>query len=262
LGRKTPFEDLMPGGGIGNTRGSGPRGSRFESWPGSMEEEIFSISPNSLNLFLECPACFWLEKKMKIKRPAPYPYTLNQAVDLLLKEEFDLYRKKKELPPILKEKKLKAHLFPNQALLDQWRNSRVGMRYFEKELNAIFFGAPDDVLEFEDGKLAPLDYKTTGNKISTVYDRFQIQMDFYTFLLEKNGFETKRKGYLIFYIVERNSGFNDRLPFKKELVEIETDPSDLLSLLKKAVNTLKSSRCPAHSLDCPFGNWYKKVKEI
>jgi len=227
-----------------------------------MEEKIFEISPNSLNLFLECPACFWLEKKMGIKRPSPFPYTLNQAIDLLLKEEFDEYRKKNQLPPILREKKIKAHLFQNQALLNQWRNPRMGIRYFDEKLNTIFFGAPDDLLEFNDGTLAPLDYKTTGNEIAKVYDRFQIQMDFYTFLLEKNGFKTKRKGYLAFYIVEKNLGFNDRLPFKKELVEIDTDPSDLPSIFKRAILLLKNPICPPHSQDCPFGQWYKKVKEI
>ncbi len=52
------------------------------------------LSPNSLNLYLECPHCFWLEKKMAVRRPPPYPYALNSAIDGLLKEEFDNYRER------------------------------------------------------------------------------------------------------------------------------------------------------------------------
>jgi len=68
------------------------------------------LSPNSLNLFLECPNCFWLEKKMGIKRPPSYPYGLNLAVDGLLKDEFDDYRKKEIPHPILEENGIKANL--------------------------------------------------------------------------------------------------------------------------------------------------------
>ncbi|MDO8436459.1 MAG: hypothetical protein Q7S82_03755, partial [bacterium] len=57
-------------------------------------QKPIQLSPNSLNLYLECPCCFWLEKKEGIKRPQPYPYALNMAVDVLLKQEFDEYRAK------------------------------------------------------------------------------------------------------------------------------------------------------------------------
>ena len=83
---------------------------------------------------------------------------------------------------------IQAKLFPNQALLNQWRSNRVGIRFYDQTLNATLLGAVDDILEFPDGKLAPLDYKSTGSNVATVYDRFQTQMDIYTFLLEKNGY--------------------------------------------------------------------------
>ena len=38
--------------------------------------------------------------------------------------------------------------------------------------------------------------------------------------MEKNGFQTPRKGYLAFYIVDKSKGFIDRLPFRKEFMEI------------------------------------------
>jgi len=217
------------------------------------------LSPSSLNLYLECPRCFWLEKKQGVRRPQPYPYALNAAVDLLLKEEFDDYRKKGEVHPLLAAHNIQAKLFPNQELLNQWRNNFSGIRYYDEELDATVFGAVDDILEFPDGKLAPLDYKSTGSATANVYDRFQLQMDVYTYLLEKNGFSTPRKGYLAFYIVDKKSGFDDRLPFRKEIQEIQTDPSDLPELIKEAVSLLRRMAPPPHSQECQYGQWLKKV---
>ncbi len=220
------------------------------------------LSPNSLNLFLECPHCFWLYKNMGIKRPPQYPYVLNLAVDALLKEEFDTYRSKKIPHPLLKESNIKAHLFKNQKLLNQWRSNLAGIRYFDEDLQATLFGVVDDILEFEDGKLAPLDYKSTGNLITKVYDRFQFQLDTYTFLLEKNGYDTAKKGYIAFYIVDKSRGFIDRLPFRKEIIEIETNPLDIYDIFKDAVIVLRKETPPEHSIDCRFKEWLDNVKKF
>ena len=224
--------------------------------------KIVQLSPNSLNLYLECPHCFWLEKREGIKRPPPYPYALNTAVDILLKQEFDKYRKKKELHPLLVANNIPAKLFPNQKLLDEWRSNFKGLRYYDAELDATLFGAVDDILEFSDGRLAPLDYKSTGSKVATIYDRFQLQMDVYTFLLEKNGYKTVRKGCLAFYVVDKENGFIDRLPFKKEIHMINTDPSYVQGLFKEAVELLRKDGPPAHSQDCKFGQWLNQAKQF
>lgn len=225
-----------------------------------MNGKAIQLSPNSLNLYLECPHCFWLDKKLGIKRPPPYPYALNSAVDALLKEEFDTYRAKNLPHPLLTENNIKAKLFGNQNLLNQWRNNFAGIRYFDPQLEATLFGAVDDILEFEDGKLAVLDYKSTGSSVANVYDRFQLQLDAYTFLLEKNGYQTPRKGYLAFYIVDKSRGFIDRLPFRKEIMEIQTNPLDIYELFKEAVNCLRQEKPPAHSSDCPFSKWLNGAK--
>jgi len=231
-----------------------------------MEGKAIQLSPNSLNLYLECPHCFWLDKVQGIKRPPPYPYALNATVDSLLKEEFDAYRIKKSIPPLLKENGIKARLFENQKLLNQWRSNLAGIRYFDENLQATLFGAVDDVLEFNDGKIAPLDYKSTGSTAENIYDRFQLQLDTYTFLMEKNGFSTLHKGYLAFYIVDKNKGFVDRLPFRKEIMEINTNPSDIYEIFKDAVECLRGKSLPAgrqapkHSSDCQFGKWLDNAR--
>jgi hypothetical protein len=218
------------------------------------------LSPNSLNLFLECPLCFWLEKNSGIKRPLAYPYEFNKKMDELLKEEFDLYRKKDLEHPLFGENNINAKLFKNQKLLNQWRSNLAGIRYFDQDLEATLFGAVDDVLDFGKAGIAPLDYKSTGMAISKIYDRFQLQMDIYTFLMEKNGYKTTGRGYLAFYVVDKNRGFIDRLPFNKEIIEIETNLSDIYEIFKEAVMLLKSQRPKKHSKDCQFGKWFEAIK--
>ena len=84
----------------------------------------------------------------------------------------------KETYPILylKENHIKAHLFANQKLLNQWRNNLAGIRYFDEELKATLFGAVDDVLEFDDGKIAPLDYKSTGSAVQKFMTDFNCSL--------------------------------------------------------------------------------------
>jgi len=222
--------------------------------------KAIQLSPNSLNLYLECPHCFWLDKNLGIKRPPAYPFTLNLSVDELLREEFDTYRRKKINPPLLEESNIKAHLFANQKLLNQWRSNLAGIRYFDEQLQATLFGAVDDVLEFDDGKIAPLDYKSTGSTALKVYDRFQLQLDVYTFLMEKNGYRTPKKGFMAFYVIDQSRGFIDRLPFKKEILEVETNPADIYEIFKEAVEVLRQSNPPRHSKDCLFNKWYNESK--
>jgi len=220
------------------------------------------LSPNSLNLYYECKLCFWLDKSQGIRRPQPYPYGLNTAVDLLLKEEFDKYRKKRELHPLLVAYNIPAKLFKNQRLIDEWRNNFKGIRFYDAEVDATLFGAVDDILEFTDGKLAPLDYKSTGSRVAKIYDRFQLQMDVYTYLLEKNGYKTVRKGCLAFYVVDKENGFEDRLPFKKEIHIIDTDPSYIPGIFKEAVGLLRGPKPLEHSADCQYGKWLKEISKF
>ena len=48
-----------------------------------------TLSRWQLNLFSECPRCFWLVNRCGIKLPKALPFALNNAIDRLLKAEFD-----------------------------------------------------------------------------------------------------------------------------------------------------------------------------
>lgn len=205
----------------------------------------------------ECPRCFWLYKHKDIRRPQGYPYTLSIAVDQLLKAEFDEYRERGEMHPVLASYNGldKAKLFSDQAQLQKWRNNFEGLKYHDEGLDATLFGAVDDMLEFSDGSLAVIDYKSSGAKEISVYDDYQMQMDVYTYILEQIGHKTARKAYFVFYQVDKTDGFKGRLPFRGETREVTTEPSYVYEAFKKAVELARSSIPPASHSECDYCTW-------
>lgn len=222
------------------------------------------ISRAGLQLFKECPRCFWLYAHKGIRRPQGYPYTLSIAVDQLLKEEFDRYRERDEMHPVLIGFKglENAKLFSDQEQLKKWRNNFEGLNYYDRDLNATLFGAVDDVLEFADGSLAVVDYKSSGAKEILVYNDYKMQMDIYTFLLEQMGLKTARKGYFVFYQVDKNDGFKGRLPFRGEVREVSADPSYVRDLFAQAVDLARLNTAPKSHSDCEYCLWAGHHKEL
>ena len=55
--------------------------------------ETFKISRSKFSNFLDCKRCFYLERVKGLKDPSMPGWSLNSAVDELLKKEFDEYRK-------------------------------------------------------------------------------------------------------------------------------------------------------------------------
>lgn len=208
------------------------------------------LSRSSLKLFLECPRCFWLDLHHKIKRPPGYPYTLSAAVDYLVKQEFDKYRVEGKLPPVFKKENLNAKLF-NGPELPEWRNNFKGISYYDEDLNAILFGAIDDVLEFDDKSLAVVDYKSSGAKEITIYDDYQKQMDVYTHILGRRGYKIQDRAYFVFYIVEKSSGgFKNTLPFREELRIIDINPNWVQNTFVNAVQVARQDSPPESKDDC------------
>lgn len=123
---------------------------------------IFKLSPSSLNLMLECPRCFWLDKHGVWSRPAGIFPSLPSGMDSILKKHFDKFCEKGLLPPELcnHEHCKNLKLLHNPELMKDWRSNLKGIRWTDKEGN-ILFGAVDNILT-SGKKLIVLDYKTRG----------------------------------------------------------------------------------------------------
>jgi len=224
-----------------------------------MAQSFQKISRFALQLYLECPRCFWLDKKYGIRRPPPYPYTLNAAVDIFLKAEFDEARKERKSHSIFKQNKVKAVPFPDLHKIKEWRDR--GIKYYFPELNALLYGKIDEVVMLSDGTLSPIDFKATGSLQVQIYKDYQQQMDIYGYLLEKNGYKINNKAYFAFYKVDRNGGFDSKLTFLPELKEVEIDTSWVEEVFKKAVRSLWSENPPLPGKNCEYCQRERKILE-
>ena len=65
--------------------------------------EPFKLSRSKIDLFLECPRCFYFDRRLGVGRPPGFPFALNSAVDHLLKLEFDIHRKDGTKHPLIEK---------------------------------------------------------------------------------------------------------------------------------------------------------------
>ncbi|NGX46654.1 MAG: hypothetical protein K1000chlam3_00014 [Chlamydiae bacterium] len=229
--------------------------------------ESFLLSRSKIDLFCQCPRCFYLDRKLGVSPPGSAPYTLNNAVDALLKMEFDEYRVKGSVHPFTEKMGLNAVPFSHPNL-ENWRNNRIGIQYFCPKTNFLLYGAIDDVWQLPSGKLVIVDYKAkaTQNEITlkpkrkkngeiVKTDRYLIsyakQIEFYQWLFRMNGFEVSNTGYFVFAnaLKDRDS-FDDRLDFKKVHIPYEGNDSWVEPTLFSILECLKSETLPAICEGC------------
>ncbi len=210
------------------------------------------LSPSALNLFLECPRCFWLDKVKGIKRPGAPFSTLPTGMDLLIKRHFDKYRAEDKMPPELAGK-VKGKLLDDQALLKKWRNWRSGLAYRDKGTDAVLSGALDEC--FLDGDIyIPVDYKTRGFPLKAdSLKYYQHQLDCYTFLLEANDLKHASFAYLVYYILS-DLKENGDVKFSIEAIKVDTHPQDALKVFQDAVVLLRGDE-PEPNSNCGYCAW-------
>jgi CRISPR/Cas system-associated exonuclease Cas4 (RecB family) len=225
-------------------------------------DQRITLSRWQLELFVECPRCFWLLKQHGIRQPEGYPLAINIAIDALLKAEFDQYRAKGERHPILTEHRISAKLFGDLKKLQEWRSNVQGLRWTDPATGHTLYGAVDDILEFPDGSLAVLDYKSSGAREITIYPSYQLQMDVYTFLLQRLGYRTASKAFFAFFMVVKDEGFGDRLPFRRTLVAVTPQPERVLELFRQAVALALSDEMPKPGEKCDLCRWFHEAGPI
>ena len=187
---------------------------------------------------LECPRCFYLQIVKNIKRPSSVFPSLPSGMDKILKEHFDRFMKKNELPPEIKEECAGYGLFNEKSLLDLWRNNRKGIEFTDPKSGILLHGAIDNLL-VKDGKLVGLDYKTRGYPLKEdTHKHYQAQMDLYNFLLRKNGYKTEEFTYLLFYFPKEVKETGEVI-FDTELKKIKTSALNGEKIFNKAISLIQ-----------------------
>src|SRR3989338_3738 len=98
-------------------------------------KEPFRVSRSKIDLFVECPRCAYLDMCLGVKRPSSPPFTLNNAVDELLKREFDIHRAKGTKHPLHHHYRVDAIPLADDRI-HEWRDAlRRGIAYFHESTN-------------------------------------------------------------------------------------------------------------------------------
>jgi hypothetical protein len=218
----------------------------------------FALSRSKVELFQGCPRCFYLDRRLGISRPSGPPFNLNSAVDALLKTEFDAYRRKGEPHPLMTQAGLHAvpHAHPQ---LEQWRSNFKGVRTLHGPTNLELFGAIDDLWrDLDSGELIVADYKATSkqaevNLDSEWQDGYKRQMEFYQWLLRRQGLKIANRGWFVYCNGRRDlPQFDAKLEFTIKMIPYDGDDGWVEGTLAAIKDTLSAAQPPRPARGCEY----------
>lgn len=230
-------------------------------------KEPFKISRTKIELFLECPRCFYMDVRLGIGRPPGYPFSLNAAVDKLLKKEFDIHRLNQSRHPLMEEYGIDAVPF-NDAKINEWRDTRKGISFLHNPTNFLFYGAIDDVWINPAGEIHVVDYKATSKTSEVTLDAdwqmgYKRQMEMYQWLFKKNNFNVSDIGYFVYCNGDTDKeAFDKKIEFNIKIIPYKGNNDWIEEKLIEAKHCLDSGQMPESSAECDFCNYRKEVSKI
>ena len=208
--------------------------------------EPYRLSRSKIELFLECPRCFYLDRRLGVNRPKGPPFTLNSAVDALLKKEFDIYRDRGEKHPIMEEHGIDA-IPVSHPKLDEWRENFVGVQYHHQPTNLTITGAIDDLWQDSQGEYIVAEYKATSkDKVITELDEewqdsYKRQMELYQWLIRKN--ELRIAIIYLDRVTQQFPNWKEPYEVKATALGLENQPEAMREALKRACELGSSNAC-------------------
>jgi hypothetical protein len=217
------------------------------------------LSRSKIELFVECPRCFYLDNKLGTGRPRGPAFTLNIAVDALFKKEFDVHRAEKTAHPLMTKYGIDAVPFQHK-LINKWRENFEGVEFFHEPTGFTISGAVDDIWAAPSGELHVVDYKSTSKAgtITTLEDsswneQYQRQMGVYQWLLRNNGFTVSDTGYFVYANASSDKeAFDGQLEFEVTVVPSIGKSDWIDDLLPKIKATLEAETIPAVGSACEY----------
>ena len=244
--------------------------------------EPYELSRSRIENFIKCPACFYMQQVEKIDFPSIPGFNINDATDILLKKDFDHYRRQQKPHPFLVKNGL-SNLIPyRHENFELWTQSlhfgaENRFHYDDQENNLRVGGGLDDIwLNTISNKLHIVDYKSTSQKKDsgpiTLNDEwkgsYKRQMDFYIWIMKKKGFNVDDVGYFLYCDGNRFSDkpFLDEeianMEFRITLIQYKSDLGWIEPTLKKIYKNLRLEKRPNHSNYCEYGNFLSQSNNI
>lgn len=242
-----------------------PHRSRNLYTPGA--KTPFKLSRSKIDLFMECPRCFYIDRRLGTGRPPGFPFNLNSAVDRLLKSEFDIHRAAGTRHPLQERYGVDARPAPHD-LLDDWRENFKGVQSLHAPSDFIITGAIDDLWIDADGEYIVVDYKATSkNGDITVLDQdwqigYKRQMEVYQWLLRQNGLPVSDTGYFVYCNGRADAeAFDAKLEFDITLIAYTGDAGWIEPTLGQIRNCLDGT-LPKAAAECDYCRYIEAVQKV
>jgi len=227
----------------------------------------WKLSRSKIDLFLECPRCFYVDNKLGVARPPGFPFSLNSAVDKLLKKEFDIHRAKKTHHPLLEKYGVDAVPFQHKDL-ELWRDSlRNGISFRHEPTGFLVRGGVDDVWVRPNGELIVADYKATSKDGEVSLDAewqdgYKRQMEVYQWLFRRNEFKVSDTGYFVYVNGKTDrEAFDGKLEFDVALIPYVGNDDWIEQTLLDIKKCLVSDEIPKPDEKCDYCNYRKAAAE-
>jgi hypothetical protein len=226
----------------------------------------FKISRSKIDLFIECPRCFYFDRKLGIGRPPGFPFSLNSAVDALLKQEFDIYRVNGTQHPLIEKYGVDARPVPHKDL-DRWRHTFTGVQFLHKPTNFLIYGAIDDLWQNSKGEYIVVDYKATAKaeeitELNKDWHRgYKRQMEIYQWLLRQNGYKVSDTGYFVYCNgIADAAAFDQKLEFRVNLIPYTGDDSWIEKTVLDLHKCLNGNAIPEANPECDYCSYVDAIK--
>lgn len=230
-------------------------------------DDTYKMSRTGIEGFMRCPRCFYLDKKLGVKQPPGYPFSLNSAVDHLLKKEFDFHRATKTSHPLMKKYGIDAVPFRHENM-EIWRENFRGVQFLHQETNLYVSGAVDDIWVNPEEELMVVDYKSTAKDAEVTLDAewqdsYKRQMEVYQWLLRQNGFKVSDTGYFVYCNGRKDKkAFDGRLEFDVKIIPYIGSDKWVEKALTDIKKLIDGEKIPGFTGTCDFCNYQKKLKEV
>jgi hypothetical protein len=231
------------------------------------QKEVFRLSRSKVDLFRECPHCFYLDRVLGIKRVEGAGFSLNSAVDCLLKKEFDIHRRNGEAHPLMKEYNIDA-IPVNHEELDIWRDNFKGVSFLHPETNLELFGAIDDLWRNSKDEYHVVDYKATSTEkeisLEDEYKQgYKKQAEFYIWLLRQKGYKVSDIAYFVYCNGRKDcQAFDGKLEFNLQIIEYKGDSSWVEPTILEIKKLLDGGKIPEPSENCEWCKYVAKNNGI
>ncbi len=225
-----------------------------------LSEEPFKVSRTKIDLFIECPRCFYLDQRLGVKRPDTYPLTLNIAVDALLKKEFDIHRARGSAHPMMDKYGINAIPLKHENI-NLWREldfGRGGIHFLHQDTNFDVYGVVDDIWVNPEKEFIVVDYKATAKRDTPTLEgdlgaQYKRQMEVYQWLLRRNGFQVSETGYFLYVNGKKDvEAFDAKLEFDITILPCKGDDSWIEKTLYSIKKCLVADKIPEAGERCGY----------